>query len=261
MKAVLSIAGSDSSGGAGIQADIKTIAAHHLFAETVVTALTAQNTLGVSAVHDVPPDFIEAQIDAVFSDICPDAVKIGMVSTTAAIEAIARGLSKWDAGAVVVDPVMVATSGARLIDEGALRSLTELLFPLACLITPNIPEAEVLLGSPIVGERDAQHAACSLAERFGIAVLVKGGHGEHDANDVLAMPGGEVEWYRHAAVETHNTHGTGCTLSSAIACGLAEGCAIVDSVARAKAYLTGALEAGLDLGQGSGPVDHMWQIT
>ena len=259
MKAVLSIAGSDSSGGAGIQADIKTIAAHHLFAETVVTALTAQNTLGVVAVHDVPPDFIGAQIDAVFSDIRPDAVKIGMVSTTGAIEAIAQGLSRWNATRVVVDPVMVATSGARLIDEDALHELSELLLPRATVITPNIPEAEVLTGAPIEGEGAAERAACALAGRFGVAVLVKGGHGSHDANDVLALPEGGVEWFRHAAVATANTHGTGCTLSSAIACGLAEGLSSPESVARAKRYLTGALQAGLDLGQGSGPVDHMWQ--
>ena len=261
MKAVLSIAGSDSSGGAGIQADIKTIAAHHLFAETVVTALTAQNTLGVAAVHDVPPDFIGAQIDAVFSDIRPDAVKIGMVSTVGTIEAIAQGLSRWDASSIVVDPVMVATSGARLIDEGALCALSELLLPRASVVTPNIPEAEVLVGSSIEDERAAERAARSLAERFGVAVLVKGGHGAHDANDVLALPEGDTEWFRHAAVETTNTHGTGCTLSSAIACGLAIGLSIPESVARAKRYLTGALQAGLDLGQGSGPVDHMWQNT
>ncbi len=261
MKAVLSIAGSDSSGGAGIQADIKTIAAHHLFAETVVTALTAQNTLGVAAVHDVPPDFIGAQIDAVFSDIRPDAVKVGMVSTVGAIEAIAQGLSRWDASSIVVDPVMVATSGARLIDEGALCALSELLLPRASVITPNIPEAEVLAGASIEDERAAERAARSLAERFGVAVLVKGGHGAHDANDVLALPEGDTEWFRHAAVETTNTHGTGCTLSSAIACGLARGLSIPESVARAKRYLTGALQAGLNLGQGSGPVDHMWQNT
>lgn len=259
MKAVLSIAGSDSSGGAGIQADIKTIAAHHLFAETVVTALTAQNTLGVAAVHDVPPDFIGAQIDAVFSDIRPDAVKIGMVSTAGAIEAIACGLARWDATSIVVDPVMVATSGARLIDEDALAALSELLLPRASVITPNIPEAEVLAGVSIKDEPAAERAARSLAERFGAAVLVKGGHGAHDANDVLTLPGGGVEWFRHAAVETSNTHGTGCTLSSAIACGLAEGLSIPESVSRAKRYLTGALQVGLDLGKGSGPVDHMWQ--
>lgn len=259
MKAVLSIAGSDSSGGAGIQADIKTIAAHHLFAETVVTALTAQNTLGVAAVHDVPPDFIGAQIDAVFSDIRPDAVKIGMVSTVGAIAAIAQRLSRWGAASVVVDPVMVATSGARLIDEDALCALAELLLPCASVITPNIPEAEVLVGASIDDEAAAEHAARALGERFGVAVLVKGGHGSHDANDVLAMPGGDVEWFRHAAVKTANTHGTGCTLSSAIACGLAEGLSIPESISRAKRYLTGALQAGLDLGRGNGPVDHMWQ--
>lgn len=261
MEAVLSIAGSDSSGGAGIQADIKTIAAHHLFAETAVTALTAQNTLGVAGVHDVPPSFVKAQIDAVFSDIRPQAVKIGMVSTAGVIEAIACALDEWDAENVVVDPVMVATSGARLIDDGALRALTELLLPRARVITPNIPEAEVLIGRAIEGEREAERAAVELAATFRTCALVKGGHGLHDANDVLATPEGVVTWFRAPAIDTANTHGTGCTLSSAIACGLARGCSVPDSVEKAKRYLTGALTAGLDLGQGSGPVDHMWQIA
>lgn len=262
--AVLSIAGSDSSGGAGIQADIKTIAAHGLFAETAITALTAQNTCGVSAVEEASPSFVAAQIDAVFQDIPPAAVKIGMVSSAAIIEAIAERLHTWNARNVVVDPVMVATSGARLINEDAAGALTDLLFPLTSVITPNIPEAEVLDGREITGEDSQLAAARSLAERFGCAVLVKGGHATNDACDVLATPriGGDapaIVWFRHERIATMNTHGTGCTLSSAIACGLAQGEPLAEAVASAKAYLTGALEAGLDLGRGSGPVDHMWQ--
>ena len=259
MKAVVSIAGSDSSGGAGIQADIKTIAAHHLFAETVITALTAQNTLGVTGVHEVPAAFVSEQIDAVFSDIRPDAVKVGMVSSAEIIEAIARGLDKWQAENIVVDPVMVATSGAPLIGEDAISELVEKLLPRARVITPNIPEAQVLCGRKLPDEAACERAAAELAQSLGTDVLVKGGHGSHDANDVLATRTGEIHWFRHRAVATENTHGTGCTLSSAIACGLACGLSVPDAVSAAKEYLTGALSAGLDLGQGSGPLDHMWR--
>ena len=258
MKSVLSIAGSDSSGGAGIQADIKTIESLHLFAQTAITALTAQNTLGVASVAEVAPRFVEEQIDAVFADIRPDAVKIGMVSSAPIAASIARALRRAGAGNVVVDPVMVATSGARLIDEDAVGTLTAELFSLASVITPNIPEAEALLGRSIEDEEGQEGAACALADRFGCAVLVKGGHGLNDANYVLAQPGGGVRWFKAARVDNPNTHGTGCTLSSAIACGLACGCSLEESVAAAKSYLTGALGAGLDLGKGSGPLDHMW---
>ena len=259
MKAVVSIAGSDSSGGAGIQADIKTIAAHHLFAETVITALTAQNTLGVTGVHEVPAGFVTEQIDAVFSDIRPDAVKIGMVSSVEIIRAIARGLDAWHAENIVVDPVMVATSGARLIGEDAVSALATELLPRARVITPNIPEAQVLYGHDLPDERSCEQAAACLAMSLGTNVLVKGGHGSHDANDVLATSDGGIHWFRHKAIPTSNTHGTGCTLSSAIACGLAQGLSVPDAVLAAKEYLTGALSAHLDLGQGSGPLDHMWQ--
>lgn len=261
MKAVLSIAGSDSSGGAGIQADIKTIAAHRLFAETAITALTAQNTLGVSGVSEVDPSFVAAQIDAVFEDIRPDAVKVGMVSSPAIIEAIAERLRAWDARNVVVDPVMVATSGARLIDEGAVAALRAHLLPMADVITPNIPEAEVLCGFSLESEGDRQHAARQLLALCGGAVLVKGGHGDGAADDVLALQDGTLRWFRHAAIDTKNTHGTGCTLSSAIACGLACGLPVGESVSRAKAYVTGALAAGLELGKGCGPLDHMWAFS
>ena len=260
--AVLSIAGSDSSGGAGIQADIKTITAHRLYAETAITAITAQNTLGVTAVQDISPDIVAAQIDAVFDDIRPSAVKIGMVSSTEIIEVIADRL--------VVDPVMVATSGARLIAENAAEALTRRLFPLATVITPNIPEAMALLDYEVDSERTQQNAAMLLTRRFGCASLVKGGHFVNEANDVLAEPAplddegnhlGDplTTWFRHKRIETGNTHGTGCTLSSAIACALAQGMDLADAVNAGKAYLTGALAAGFDMGKGSGPVNHMWQ--
>lgn len=264
--AVLSIAGSDSSGGAGIQADIKTIAAHHLFAETAITALTAQNTTGVRAVLEATPEFVAQEIDAVFEDIPPAAVKIGMVSSAAIIETIAERLEHWGARNIVVDPVMVAASGARLIDEGAIEALTARLLPIATVITPNIMEAEALAGRAIESSRHQALIAQDLVRRFGCAVLVKGGHNVNDANDVLAEPVANADdepritWFRHTRVETENTHGTGCTLSSAIACGLAQGRTLPDAINQAKEYLTGALAAGLDLGHGSGPVDHMWQI-
>lgn len=261
--AVLSIAGSDSSGGAGIQADIKTIAAHGLFAETAITALTAQNTTGVRDVLEATPEFVGEQIDAVFEDIPPAAVKIGMVSSAAIIETIAQRLERWHAVDIVVDPVMVATSGARLINGDATAALTRDLLPLARVITPNIPEASALTGRAISDAAGQEAAARELSARFGCAVLVKGGHGVADANDVLAEPAGtagpRITWFRHERIETGNTHGTGCTLSSAIACGLAQGLELAPAVEQAKAYLTGALAAGLDLGRGSGPVDHMWR--
>lgn len=267
LPAVLSIAGSDSSGGAGIQADIKTIAAHHLYAETAITALTAQNTTGVRSVLDATPEFVAAQIDAVFEDIPPAAVKIGMVSQAGIIEAIAERLNRWQAKNVVVDPVMVATSGARLISEDAVAALTGRLFGLATVITPNILEAQALaeVDSPVSTAHDQEELACALVRRFGCAVLLKGGHNVNDANDVLAEPAADpaarpnTTWFRHTRIETANTHGTGCTLSSAIACGLAQGMPLADAINQAKTYLTGALAAGLDLGQGSGPLDHMWQ--
>ena len=258
MKSVLTIAGSDSSGGAGIQADIKTIQAHNLFAQSAITALTAQNTTGVYGVFDVPADFVAQQIDVVFDDIRPDAVKIGMVSSPAIVEAIADALVRNQASNIVVDPVMVATSGSELSSNAAVVALRERLIPLATVITPNMPEAEVLAGNAISGADGQARAACAIAAAFGVAVLVKGGHGENDANDVLAYPDGTIVRFDGERVDTQNTHGTGCTLSSAIACGLAAGKTLEESIANAKRYITGALAAGLDLGRGSGPLDHMW---
>ena len=261
MKSVLSIAGSDSSGGAGIQADIKTIQAHRLFAQTAITALTAQNTTGVYGVFDAAPDFVAQQIDVVFDDIRPDAVKIGMVSSAEIVEAIAEALVRNGATNIVVDPVMVATSGSELSSSDAVVALREKLIPLAAVITPNAPEAEVLSGMRIGNRDEQERAACEIARAAGVPVLVKGGHGENDANDVLAYPDGKTVWFEGQRVETSNTHGTGCTLSSAIACGLASGMTLGESIASAKRYITGALSTGLDLGRGSGPLDHMWEFA
>ena len=258
MKSVLTIAGSDSSGGAGIQADIKTIAANGLFAQSAITALTAQNTTGVYGVHDVPPDFVAQQIDVVFDDIRPDAVKIGMVSSAEIVDAIATALVRNGAQNIVVDPVMVATSGSELSSSEAVVALREKLVPLATVITPNMPEAEVLFGKAVEGREGQEAAARAIAASTGVSVLVKGGHGENDANDVLARPDGAVSWFEGERIDTANTHGTGCTLSSAIACGLAKGLSLEKSVEKAKRYITGALGAGLDLGKGSGPMNHMW---
>ncbi len=260
MRCALTIAGSDSSGGAGIQADIKTMMANGVFAMSAVTALTAQNTTGVTAIMNATPDFLGQQIDAVFSDIRPDAVKIGMVSETGLIEVIAAKLDQWKPDYVVMDPVMVATSGARLISEDAVDALQRLLLPRATVITPNRPEAEVLWGQGIGTEKDMEAAARAIGERLGCAVLVKGGHSLADASDVLFRDGG-FHWYRGRRIDNPNTHGTGCTLSSAIAANLAKGFDLDESVQRAKDYISGALAAMLDLGQGSGPMNHAFDIS
>ncbi|MBQ9002471.1 MAG: bifunctional hydroxymethylpyrimidine kinase/phosphomethylpyrimidine kinase [Eggerthellaceae bacterium] len=259
MKSVLTIAGSDSSGGAGVQADIKTIAAHHLFAQSAITALTAQNTMGVYGVFDVPPEFVAQQIDVVFGDIRPDAVKIGMVSSAVIVEAISSALVRNEARNIVVDPVMVATSGSNLASSEAVVALRKRLMPLATVVTPNIPEAAALYGTDVTTSAEQEEAACAIAREIGAAVLVKGGHGVHDANDVLALPDGAVVWFNAERIDNPNTHGTGCTLSSAIACGFAQGLSVEGAVRQAKAYLSGALAAQLDLGRGSGPLDHMWR--
>ena len=260
VRCALTIAGSDSSGGAGIQADIKTMMANGVFAMSAVTALTAQNTCGVTAIMDSTPEFLAQQIDAVFSDIFPDAVKVGMVSDSALIRVIAERLSRWKPAFVVADPVMVATSGARLISEDAVGTLVEELLPLATVITPNRPEAEVLAGMGIDSERDMEVAARSIGDRLGCAVLVKGGHSLADASDVLYRDGG-FRWYRGRRIDNPNTHGTGCTLSSAIAANLAKGFGLDESVSRAKDYVSGALSAMLDLGRGSGPMNHAFDLS
>ena len=257
MKKALTIAGSDSCGGAGIQADIKTMTMNGVYAMSAITALTAQNTTGVRGIQDVTPDFLGLQLDAVFEDIFPDAVKIGMVSSSALIEVIASKLVQYKATNIVADPVMVATSGARLIDEGAIETLKTKLLPLATVITPNIPEAEILANTTIDDKADMEAAAKTLFEHYGCAALVKGGHRINDANDVLY--GANMDrpiWFEGKRIDNPNTHGTGCTLSSAIASNLAKGYGLAESVERAKAYLSGALAAMLDLGAGSGPMAH-----
>ncbi len=259
MKTALTIAGSDSSGGAGIQADIKAMTMNGVFAMSAITALTAQNTLGVTGISEVTPEFLGLQIDAVFTDIPPDAVKVGMVSSSALIRVIAAKLRQYGAHNVVVDPVMVATSGARLISEDAVGTLTAELLPLATVITPNIPEAEVLAGCEIKSAADMESAAREIGGKYGCAVLCKGGHQLNDANDFLWRAGGG-KWFTGRRIDNPNTHGTGCTLSSAIAANLAKGATLDEAVERAKAYLSGALAAMLDLGHGRGPMNHAWNL-
>ncbi|OON89339.1 bifunctional hydroxymethylpyrimidine kinase/phosphomethylpyrimidine kinase [Pyramidobacter sp. C12-8] len=256
---VLTIAGSDCSGGAGVQADLKTMAAHKVYGMSAITALTAQNTTGVFGVLEASPEFVAQQIDCVFDDIRPDAVKIGMVSSAAIISTIAARLKAFGARNVVVDPVMVATSGSRLLDEDATGALRGELLPLGTVITPNIPEAEALCGFAIADHGDMERAARRLAAGLGGAVLIKGGHLSDCADDLL-LSEGRLVWLNSPRLDNPNTHGTGCTLSSAIACHLAMGRGVEESVRRAKAYVTGALRAGLDLGRGSGPLDHAWAV-
>lgn len=260
MKTALSIAGSDSSGGAGIQADLKTMTMNGVYAMSAITALTAQNTTGVSAILDVTPHFLQQQIDAVFTDIPPDAVKIGMVSSAPLIQTIARCLRTYQAANIVVDPVMVATSGARLLDEDAVETLTQTLLPLADLLTPNLPEAEVLSGCSIQTEADMVTAARRISQTYHCAVLCKGGHSVNDANDLLYADG-TLQWFRGRRIANSNTHGTGCTLSSAIAANLAKGFSLPQAVQRAKDYVSQALAAMLDLGQGSGPLHHGFALS
>ena len=259
MKTALSIAGSDSCGGAGVQADLKTMTMNGVFAMSAITALTAQNTTGVRAIYEVPADFLKQQIDAVFEDIRPDAVKIGMVSSVGLIEAIAERLRFYQAKNIVVDPVMVATSGARLISPDAVETLKKELLPLATVLTPNIPEAEILSGRAIANEDEMTDAAKFIGETYGCAVLCKGGHSVNDANDLLYADG-KFEWFRGRRIDNPNTHGTGCTLSSAIAANLAKGYDLPASVKRAKDYISGALSAMLDLGAGSGPMNHAFAL-
>ncbi len=260
MKTALSIAGSDSCGGAGIQADIKTITMNGVYAMTAVTALTAQNTTGVRAIMESDPEFLGQQIDAVFEDIRPDAVKIGMVSSAGLIEIIAEKLVFYKAKNIVVDPVMVATSGARLISEDAIAVLKQKLLPIASLITPNIPEAEVLADMNIQNENDMLTAGKIIHQKFSCAVLIKGGHKVNDATDILFF-GGQVTRFEGKRINNPNTHGTGCTLSSAIAANLAKGFNLTDSVKRAKDYISLALADMLDLGKGSGPMNHAFDLN
>ncbi|MCY3031724.1 bifunctional hydroxymethylpyrimidine kinase/phosphomethylpyrimidine kinase [Aerococcus urinae] len=256
LQAVLTIAGSDSSGGAGIQADLKTMQANGVFGMSAITSVTAQNTRGVTGVYDLSPEALASQLQAVFEDIPPAAVKIGMVSQVDLVEEIAKALKNYQAKNIVVDPVMVATSGSNLIQDQAVQVLADQVFPLASLITPNIPESQVLAGQEIHSAKDMEAAAKKISQTYQVAVLCKGGHRVNDANDVLVTPVGEVHWFQGDRVDNPNTHGTGCTLSSAIASNLAKGDDLVTAIARAKTYLSLALKDQLDLGQGSGPLNH-----
>jgi len=259
MKTALTIAGSDCSGGAGIQADLKTMTMNGVYAMSAITALTAQNTTGVRAIQESTPDFLKQQIDAVFEDIYPDAVKIGMVASSELIRVIADRLRYYDAKNVVIDPVMVATSGSALMKNDAVHTLIEELLPVSTLVTPNIPEVQVLSGLTIETKEDMVTAAKQIGDNYHCAVLLKGGHSINDANDLL-YANGEPVWFEGKRINNPNTHGTGCTLSSAIASNLAKGFTLAESVQRAKDYISGALEAMLDLGEGSGPMNHAFDL-
>ena len=260
MKTALTIAGSDCSGGAGIQADMKTMTMNGVYAMSAITALTAQNTTGVRAIQESTPDFLKQQLDAIFEDIYPDAVKIGMVASSELIRVIADKLRYYDARNIVVDPVMVATSGSALMKNDAVQTLIEELLPLAILMTPNIPEAQVLSGLTIETKEDMVTAAKQIGDSYHCAVLLKGGHSINDANDLLYANGGS-QWFEGKRIDNPNTHGTGCTLSSAIVSNLAKGFTLAESVQRAKDYISGALAAMLDLGMGSGPMNHLFDLN
>ena len=259
MHAILSIAGSDSSGGAGIQADLKTITCLGEYGMTVITALTAQNTMGVESVDNVSTEMVKAQLDAVFGDIRPEAVKLGMIAVPDIMEAVCEKLVEFQAENIVVDPVMVATSGSRLMEDRTVRMLKERLIPLADIITPNLSEAEVLSGVQIAVKGDMLKAAEEIASYYNGAVLIKGGHLNGDAEDLLYQ-NDEALWISGKRIDNPNTHGTGCTLSSAIAVFLAKGYSVEDSVRRAKEYVSGAIAAGLNLGKGQGPLQHNYNI-
>jgi hydroxymethylpyrimidine/phosphomethylpyrimidine kinase len=256
LKTVLTVAGSDCGGGAGIQADIKTIAAHKIYATSVITALTAQNTTGVYGIEEVSPEFVGRQLDCVFADIFPDAVKIGMLSNAAIIGFVADKLAQYRAKNVVLDPVMISTSGTKLLSDGAVGVAISRLFPLVGILTPNIPEAEALSGTAIEDTGGMLAAAKKISALLcGGAVLIKGGHLLGDATDLLYW-NGEAVWFEGERILNPNTHGTGCTLSSAIACNLACGRDCAVSVRNAKTYITGAIRTGLNLGKGGGPLAH-----
>ena len=259
-RTALTIAGSDSSGGAGIQADIKTMTANGVYAMSAITALTSQNTMGVKGICEVTPEFLKEQLDCVFTDIFPDAVKIGMVASGELIQVIAERLKFYNAKNIIVDPVMVATSGSSLIETDAITTLKNELLPIATLVTPNIPEAEVLSGMKITNETEMLSVAEKISKEYSCAVLLKGGHSINDANDLLYYDG-RYEWFCGKRINNPNTHGTGCTLSSAIASNMAKGFTLKKSVKRAKDYISGALADGMNLGKGSGPLNHAFDIN
>jgi hydroxymethylpyrimidine/phosphomethylpyrimidine kinase len=261
---VLTIAGSDSGGGAGIQADLKTIGANGCYGMSVITALTAQNTVGVSGIHGVPIDFVRLQMEAVLSDIGTDAVKIGMLFSPELITTVAEQLKNFHVTNIVLDPVMIATSGDKLLQDEAIDALKNLLIPMAAIITPNLPEASVLLGREITSPAMVHEAARELCRLGCTNVLIKGGHHEGQTSDDCLFLGETEELIQLPAkrIETRNTHGTGCTLSSAIASAIAKGYDIVEAVRAAKEYITGAIDsgAGYSIGKGHGPVHHFYQF-
>ena len=259
MKTALTIAGSDCSGGAGIQADMKTMIMNGVYAMSAITALTAQNTTGVRAIQESTPDFLKQQLDSVFEDIYPDAIKIGMVASSDLIHVIVDRLKYYRAKNVIVDPVMVASAGSSLMKQNAVQALIKELLPISTLVTPNIPEAQVLSGMTIESKEDMITAARHIGDSYHCAVLLKGGHSINDANDLL-YTNGEFVWFEGKRIDNPNTHGTGCTLSSAIASNLAKGFSLAESVQRAKDYISGALAAMLDLGKGSGPMNHAFEL-
>ncbi|NTW05651.1 MAG: bifunctional hydroxymethylpyrimidine kinase/phosphomethylpyrimidine kinase [Peptococcaceae bacterium] len=260
MKTALTVAGSDSCGGAGIQADIKTMTANGVYAMSAVTALTAQNTTSITGIMEVTSEFLGKQLDSIFTDIYPDAVKIGMVSSSGLIETLSEKLKFYNAKNIVVDPVMISTSGSRLIQNQAIEDLQNCLFPQAILLTPNIPEASALSGINIVTESDMIEATRILSNEYGCAVLCKGGHSINDSNDLLYW-NHNYRWFIGERIDNENTHGTGCTLSSAITSGLAKGMDLEMSIKLAKKYVSGSLRAMLDLGKGNGPLNHAWNIN
>lgn len=263
MKTVLTIAGSDASGGAGIQADLKTMTIHKVYAMSCITALTAQNTTGITGIMPVPADFFEKQMESIFTDIKPDAIKIGMIASKEQAEIIAQYLQKYSIKKVVADPVMISTSGTVLVEEETRKILYEKLYPEVSLLTPNLPETEFLSGIKIIDKKAREEAAKVISDQWDCAVLSKGGHSEENADDLLYerfRKEGQSIWYPAERIDNPNTHGTGCTLSSAIAANLAKGFSIEESVQKAKEYISGAIGAMLDLGQGNGPLDHMWNL-
>lgn len=259
MEKILTIAGSDCSGGAGIQADIKTITAHKMYAMSAITALTSQNTMGVQGVLEATPEFVAMQLDSIFTDIVPDAVKIGMVSNKNIISIIADKLIEYDVKKIVLDPVMVSTSGSKLLVEDAMEMLINKLMPLATVITPNIPEGECLCGFHIETREDMIKAVEKISTFYKGNILLKGGHLK-DCSDDLLYENEELTWFNGEKIDNPNTHGTGCTLSSAIACNIAVNSDLKECIKNSKEYITGALKANLNLGNGSGPLNHCWKL-
>ena len=259
MKKVLTIAGSDCSGGAGIQADIKTIIMHKMYAMSVITALTAQNTTGVFSIFECSPEFVSEQLDAIFTDIFPDSIKVGMVSNKDIIKVISSKLKQYKCENIVIDPVMVSTSGCKLISDDAIQSIIDYLFPIATIITPNIYEAAILCGFKIDNEEDMISSAHEISKKLEGAILIKGGHLSHSSNDLIYQHG-EYHWLKSDKIDNSNTHGTGCKLSSAIACNLASGEKIQKSVKNAKNYINRCLNSMLNFGKGSGPINHYCSI-